>query len=63
MPLSAIPLETPGLQHARQIQNVRLQTVVELFNDDSAVSGQGYPRDSAASSCAGSRSTSVITRR
>ncbi|MCW2244579.1 hypothetical protein M2352_000170 [Azospirillum fermentarium] len=45
MPLSAIPLETPGLQHARLIKNVRLQTVVEMFNDASAGSGQVYPRD------------------
>ena len=33
LPLSSIPLETPGLQHARLIKNVRLQTVVEMFRD------------------------------
>jgi hypothetical protein len=45
MPLSAIPLETPGLQQARLIKNVRLQTVIEMFNDASAGSGQIAPRD------------------
>ena len=40
MPLSIIPLETPGLLGARLIKNVRLETVVELFNDRSAGSGQ-----------------------
>ncbi|HEY0837564.1 MAG TPA: hypothetical protein VGE72_26860 [Azospirillum sp.] len=47
MPLSAIPLETPGLQHARLIKNVRLQTVVEMFNDTATGSGQIAPRDLA----------------
>ena len=45
MPLSVIPLETPGLQHARLIKNVRLETVVEMFNDASTGSGQVKPRD------------------
>lgn len=44
LPLSAIPLETPGLQHARLIKNVRLQTVVEMFRDAQAGSGQVSPR-------------------
>uniref|UniRef100_UPI0006794379 hypothetical protein n=1 Tax=Methylobacterium sp. B34 TaxID=95563 RepID=UPI0006794379 len=44
LPLSAIPLETPGLQHARLIKNVRLQTVVEMFRDAQAGSGQVAPR-------------------
>ena len=43
MPLEAIPLETPGLQSARLIKNVRLQTVVEMFNDAQAGSGQVHP--------------------
>lgn len=43
MPLEAIPLETPGLQTARLIKNVRLQTVVEMFNDVQAGSGQIHP--------------------
>ncbi|HYG89810.1 MAG TPA: hypothetical protein VD978_26555 [Azospirillum sp.] len=45
MPLSAIPLETPGLQHARLIKNVRLETVIEMFNDAQTGSGQVAPRD------------------
>lgn len=45
MPLSAIPLDTPGLQHARLIKNVRLETVIEMFNDANAGSGQVKPRD------------------
>ncbi|CAO3407557.1 hypothetical protein [Azospirillum largimobile] len=40
LPLSSIPLETPGLQHARLIKNVRLQTVVEMFRDAQTGSGQ-----------------------
>ncbi len=40
LPLSMIPLATPGLQGARLIKNVRLETVVEMFNDTSAGSGQ-----------------------
>lgn len=47
MPLSAIPLETPGLQQARLIKNVRLQTVIEMFNDAATGSGQIAPRDVA----------------
>lgn len=47
MPLSALPLETPGLQHARLIKNVRLQTVIEMFNDVQAGSGQVAPRQVA----------------
>ncbi|WP_245986375.1 hypothetical protein [Azospirillum thermophilum] len=46
LPLSAIPLETPGLQHARLIKNVRLQTVVEMFRDAQAGSGQVSPSTS-----------------
>jgi hypothetical protein len=44
LPLSSIPLETPGLQHARLIKNVRLQTVVEMFHDIQTGSGQVVPR-------------------
>lgn len=44
LPLSSIPLETPGLQHARLIKNVRLQTVVEMFRDSQTGSGQVIPR-------------------
>ncbi len=40
MPLAMLPLETPSLQRARMIKNARLQSVVELFVDDEAGSGQ-----------------------
>ncbi len=40
LPLSIIPLRTPGLQRARMIKNVRLEAVVEMFNDSAAGSGQ-----------------------
>ncbi len=40
LPLSIIPLLTPGLRGSRMIKNVRLETVVEMFNDKSAGSGQ-----------------------
>ncbi|MBP2232389.1 hypothetical protein J2847_005718 [Azospirillum agricola] len=40
LPLSIIPLETPGLRHARLIKNVRLETVAEVFNDAQTGSGQ-----------------------
>lgn len=45
LPLWALPLETPGLQNARLIKNVRLQTVVEMFNDVQTGSGQVAPHD------------------
>ncbi len=40
LPLSILPLETPGLRRARLIKNVRLETVAELFNDVQTGSGQ-----------------------
>jgi hypothetical protein len=40
LPLKIIPLETPGLQRSRLIKNVRLETVVEMFNDRTTGSGQ-----------------------
>ncbi|PWC38015.1 hypothetical protein TSO352_10005 [Azospirillum sp. TSO35-2] len=40
LPLSLLPLETPGLRRARLIKNVRLETVAELFNDTQTGSGQ-----------------------
>jgi len=43
LPLRAIPLDTPGLKRARLIKNVRLETVVELFNTYSTGSGQVRP--------------------
>jgi len=43
LPLSTLPLVTPGLRRARLIKNVRLQTAVELFNDAHTGSGQVSP--------------------
>lgn len=40
LPLSMLPLQTPGLRAARLIKNSRLQSVVELFQDVDAGSGQ-----------------------
>jgi hypothetical protein len=40
LPLAIIPLETPALRRARMIKNVRLDSVVELFQDKSTGSGQ-----------------------
>jgi hypothetical protein len=40
LPLGMIPLETPALRHAKMIKNVRLRSVVELFHDAQAGSGQ-----------------------
>ncbi|NKB56231.1 MAG: hypothetical protein GKS00_07840 [Alphaproteobacteria bacterium] len=40
LPLSIVPLQTPGLRRARLIKNVRLESVVELFNDIGGGSGQ-----------------------
>lgn len=40
LPLSIIPLETPALQSAKLIKNVRLRSVIEIFQDDQTGSGQ-----------------------
>ncbi len=40
LPLSILPVETPGLKRARLIKNVRLDSVVELFRDSETGSGQ-----------------------
>jgi hypothetical protein len=40
LPLSVIPLETPALQSAKLIKNVRLKSVVEIFSDSQSGSGQ-----------------------
>ncbi|MBI1777779.1 MAG: hypothetical protein HYR63_20760 [Proteobacteria bacterium] len=40
LPLSAIPLKTPGLQKWHLTKNVRLETVVEIFSLGKQVSGQ-----------------------
>ncbi len=40
LPLSILPLEINGLKRARLIKNVRLNSVIELFKDKDAGSGQ-----------------------
>jgi hypothetical protein len=40
LPLSIVPLKTPALRRARLIKNVRLESVVELFDDADTGSGQ-----------------------
>ena len=45
MPLNIIPLETSALKRARIVKNVRLDSVIELFNDKDAGSGQVFPKD------------------
>ena len=43
LPLAMVPVHTPGLARAKLVKNARLETVVELFNDRSAGSGQVAP--------------------
>ena len=40
LPLNIIPFDLSGLKRAKMIKNVRLETVIEMFRDDSAGSGQ-----------------------
>ncbi len=40
LPLATIPLKTAGLSKTRMIKNSHLQSVIELFEDDNAGSGQ-----------------------
>lgn len=40
LPLSIIPLETEALRPARMVKNMRLESVVEFFNDRESGSGQ-----------------------
>ncbi|NQW09509.1 MAG: hypothetical protein HQ481_06470 [Alphaproteobacteria bacterium] len=40
LPLSIIPLQTPGMRRPRLIKNSRFDTVVELFKDSRSGSGQ-----------------------
>ena len=40
LPLAIVPLRTPGMRRARLVKNARLETVVELFKDSRAGSGQ-----------------------
>lgn len=43
LPLSIIPFETPGLKRARLIKNSALESVIELYQDESSGSGQVAP--------------------
>ena len=45
LPLSSVPLITPGLQRARLIKNSRLEGMVELFSGTETGSGQIAPED------------------
>lgn len=45
LPLSGLPLITPGLKRARLIKNSHLEGVVELFADSQSGSGQVAPED------------------
>jgi len=40
LPLTILPIETPGLNRARLIKNARLECVVEVFEDEGTGSGQ-----------------------
>lgn len=40
LPLAMLPMNTPGLKRAKLIKNARLETVVEVFHDRQAGSGQ-----------------------
>ena len=42
LPLSIIPLETPGLKQARLVKNARLESAVEVFNGPDTGSGRWY---------------------
>lgn len=40
LPLSVLPIQTAALKRARMIKNIQLRSVVEVFNEDKAGSGQ-----------------------
>ena len=40
LPLNIIPFDLSGLKRAKMIKNARLETVIEMFRDNSAGSGQ-----------------------
>ena len=40
LPLSDLPIHTPGLNHARLIKNVHLESVIEMFSGKATGSGQ-----------------------
>lgn len=43
LPLHIIPLQTPGLSKARMIKNVQFESMIEVFRDEEAGSGQVDP--------------------
>jgi len=43
LPLNMIPLGTPGLGQSRMIKNVQFESMIEVFQDDEAGSGQLDP--------------------
>ncbi len=43
LPLNMIPLDTPGLGQSRMIKNVQFESMIEVFQDDEAGSGQIDP--------------------
>lgn len=43
LPLHIIPLKTPGLRQARMIKNVQFESMIEVFRDEEAGSGQVDP--------------------
>ena len=43
LPLSILPLKTPGLKKSSMIKNARLESVIELFRDGDSGSGQITP--------------------
>jgi len=45
LPLEIMPVLTPGLKKALLIKNARLDSVIELFHDESAGSGQVTPEE------------------
>ncbi len=45
LPLSILPLKTPGLRKVRLIKNNHLEGVVEMFSSDGAGSGHIRPLD------------------
>lgn len=45
LPLSIIPLQTPGLKKAFMIKNARLESVIEIFRDGTSGSGQIEPKE------------------
>jgi hypothetical protein len=47
LPLSLIPVDTPGLRRARLIKNSQLESVIELYRNDASGSGQLAPNQLA----------------